>query len=329
MLKSTKLIRRVIGSTTILMALALAASCDARELPNGVKAPANFEDAKIALRQFVYHDQNRSERGTIYCGCQWEWVGRSGGRIDLANCDYTIRSANQTHRAERVEYEHIVPASWMGSQLQCWQDGGRTNCRNDPVFNVLEADMHNLTPSVGEVNADRSNYRFGMLPDEPYKHGQCDFKVNFSDRAAEPRDSAKGMIARVHFYIYDRYNLSMSDQQEQLFMAWHAQFPVSSWEMERDRRIASVMGHNNPFVTGERIWTRNHQNSADGLVSWLPQSPSDNEATDKIIGNKNSNLYHLPVGCPGYSQVSERNRVYFESESDAIAAGYRKAGNCR
>jgi protein-disulfide isomerase len=26
----------------------------------------------------------------------------------------------------------------------------------------MEADMHNLSPSVGEVNADRSNYRFGQ-----------------------------------------------------------------------------------------------------------------------------------------------------------------------
>jgi deoxyribonuclease-1 len=46
-----------------------------------------------------------------------------------------------------------------------------------------------------------------------------------------------------------------------------------------------------------------------------------------VIGNKNSKKYHLP-GCPSYDSVSEKNRVYFDTEQDAIKAGYTKAGNC-
>lgn len=51
-------------------------------------------------------------------------------------------------------------------------------------------------------------------------------------------------------------------------------------------------------------------------------------ATGEVIGNKNSKKYHLQ-GCPGYSQVGEKNRVMFKSVAEAEAAGYVKAGNCK
>lgn len=232
--------------------------------------PSSFDRAKIELRQNVYHDQNfNGHLGSLYCGCDWEWVGRSGGRVDHASCGYQTR-AQQT-RADRIEWEHIVPAYWIGHQLQCWQDGGRRNCTsNSPTFRMMEADMHNLSPSVGEINADRSNYRFAVLPDISHRHGVCQFKVDFSSRRAEPRDEVKGFVARVYFYMYDRYDLRMSAQQERLLLDWHHRHPPSPWEIERDRRIASIMGHSNPFVTGERQWTMGHRNTAEGMNNLTP-----------------------------------------------------------
>jgi endonuclease/exonuclease/phosphatase family metal-dependent hydrolase len=46
-----------------------------------------------------------------------------------------------------------------------------------------------------------------------------------------------------------------------------------------------------------------------------------------IIGNANSKIYHLP-GCPSYDRVGERNRIPFVTEAEAVAAGFRRAGNC-
>lgn len=226
-----------------------------------------------------------------------------------------------------------MPASNFGRARQCWQDGGRDNCvKTDPVFRLMEADMHNLTPSAGEVNADRSNFRFGVLPDTGYQHGACDFKVDFKGRVAEPRDEVKGQIARVYFYMHDRYDLRMSDQQQRLFMAWDRQYPVSAWERERDRRIATRMDHSNPFVTGARVWSLGHKNSREGVVSALPGDHpvlEQRPATGPIRGNRNSKVYHLPTGCPSYDQISPGNIVEFASEQAAVAAGYRKAKNCR
>lgn len=224
-------------------------------LPAHAQAPTSFEKAKLLLRQHVYYDREQSELGDFYCGCKWQFHKRnaSGGKTELAACGYQVRA--QATRANRIEWEHIVPAHSLGQQRQCWQNGGRKNCvKNDPEFARMEADMHNLTVAVGEVNADRSNYRFSVLPSTPLQHGQCEVKIDFTQRAAEPRDAVKGMIARTYFYMHDRYNLPMSRQQQQLFQAWHTYFPVSDWERERNRRIARIMGVSNEYVTGEKVW---------------------------------------------------------------------------
>lgn len=291
--------------------------------------PGSFREAKLELRQQVYHDQNLSDEGSLYCGCQWQWTGASGGRVDLASCGYQVRK--QPNRAQRIEWEHVVPAWVMGHQRQCWQEGGRRHCAaHDPLFERMEANMHNLVPAIGEVNGDRSNYSFGVLPGTSSQHGQCDVRVSFGDRTVEPRDAVKGLIARTYFYIHDRYDLTMSRKQQQLLLSWHKQFPVTEWEKKRDQRIASVMGHHNPFVTGERVWTLGHRNLAEGI----PKDPDPNQIAEAesnaiVIGNARSQIYHLPEGCPSYSRVSERNRVAFNSAREAEAAGYRKAGNCR
>jgi hypothetical protein len=48
-----------------------------------LSAPPTFNQAKIEARQYVYHDQTKA--GTFYCGCNWKWVGHSGGHVHVAN----------------------------------------------------------------------------------------------------------------------------------------------------------------------------------------------------------------------------------------------------
>jgi deoxyribonuclease-1 len=305
--------------------------------PAFANPPATFTEAKVIAKQKIYLDQANSSMGELYCGCKWTWVGKSGGRIDAESCG--LKARKQETRAERTEWEHIVPAWTFGNQRQCWQSGGREHCVDaDPVFRAMEADLFNLYPSVGEVNGDRSNFNYGMATGVPQQYGQCKTRVDFDQRAAEPRDEVKGLVARTTFYMFDRYNLSMSRQQQQLLMAWDKQYPVSSWEKERDRRIAAIMGHSNPFVSGERHWSQGYKAVGDGVVGAAPVSPprapaqpslASAGAMGSIIGNRKSQVYHLSMGCPGYAQVSAKNQISFDSESDAQAAGYRKAGNCK
>lgn len=304
---------------SLLLLIAFAFS-----VPASADWPTTWREAKEWSKEYVYFDQNRGDYGTLYCGCQWEWAGESGGRVDFDSCGYQPRK--QLNRAQRIEYEHIVPAWVIGHQRQCWQRGGRDDCEaNDPVFKVASNDLHNLAVSVGETNGDRSNYRFQPLPSTPRPYGACPSKVDFKQRAFEPRDEAKGFVSRVTFYMADRYGLRLSRQQQQVLMAWDRQFPATPWELERNRRIARVTGVSNPFVTGHETWSLGRK-----VAAAKSQQTREVETNAPIIGNKNSAIYHLPGGiCPSYKLVAPHNRVLFHSESEAVKAGFRKAGNCR
>lgn len=48
----------------------------------------------------------------------------------------------------------------------------------------------------------------------------------------------------------------------------------------------------------------------------------------KIVASKKGSKYHFPW-CPGARAMSESNKVWFDSEEAARAAGYTPAGNCK
>ena len=62
-------------------------------------------------------------------------------------------------------------------------------------------------------------------------------RVDFKQRVFEPRDEVKGEVARVWFYMHDRYDLAMSEQQQKLLMVWDSEFPAVCRRAEQDRRI--------------------------------------------------------------------------------------------
>lgn len=47
----------------------------------------------------------------------------------------------------------------------------------------------------------------------------------------------------------------------------------------------------------------------------------------QIVGNKNSKIYHYPW-CSGAKNMLDKNKVFFNSISEAKFAGYRPASNC-
>ncbi len=212
--------------------------------------PQNFTEAKdIAKRMFEDH------RTTFYCGCHFD----KHNVVDLKSCGYKIQ--NDQRRAQRLEWEHIVPVSLVAAHRPCWKEklcckdgqyyGGRKCCQQiDKAFAKMEADLHNLVPEIGELNALRSNYRFGVLPHIPEGQlGECQFKIDPETRRVEPQPSVQGIIARTYLYMAMRYNINLSDSQVQLFNAWNKQHPPDTWEIEWDRRISGIQGNHNPYIT--------------------------------------------------------------------------------
>lgn len=47
----------------------------------------------------------------------------------------------------------------------------------------------------------------------------------------------------------------------------------------------------------------------------------------KIVGNKQSKVYHLE-NCPGALKMKTENKIFFASVLEAKNAGYKPAGNC-
>ncbi|MFP1892201.1 deoxyribonuclease I [Lonsdalea quercina] len=200
----------------------------------------SFTQAKAAAVKI-----NRDVPGSFYCGCRITWQGKKG-IPDLASCGYEVRK--NADRANRIEWEHVVPAWQFGHQRQCWQNGGRKNCEQDEVYREMETDLHNLEPAIGEVNGDRGNLMYNQWNGSEKQYGQCEMKIDFKNKMAEPPERARGPIARTYFYMRDRYHLTISRQQTQLFEIWNQQYPVTQWECTRDNRIAQVQGNHNPYV---------------------------------------------------------------------------------
>lgn len=165
---------------------------------------------------------------SLYCGCN---IKRQGKKLvpDPNACGYVprnavTRSGKPNARATRIEWEHIVSAWEFGHQLQCWQDGGRKNCiKVSAQFRKMEADINNLAPAIGEINADRSNYSFGMIAGNASQYGSCQVKVDFKQRVVEPPFYARKRIADAYFYMQKTYGLKISDKQQKLFTAWQNQ----------------------------------------------------------------------------------------------------------
>lgn len=186
-------------------------------------ATTQFTSFSSAKRYLINNLPNNAT--TLYCGCN---IKRTGKKLipDPTACGYTprkpiTRSGKANARATRIEWEHIVPAWEFGHQLQCWQNGGRKNCRKiSEQFRRMEADIHNLAPAIGEINGDRSNYRFGMLNQKANQYGQCQVKVNFKQRVIEPPAAARKRIADAYFYMQKTYGLKISAKQEKLFNSW-------------------------------------------------------------------------------------------------------------
>lgn len=113
------------------------------------------------------------------------------------------------------------------------------------------------------------------------------------------------------------------------------EFPRQILNMDHETARDRVSDHIPVYVTlSAGASSRFAANDFEGARSaaWLatpirPVASEKPEAAGPIIGNMRSKIYHLP-GCPSYEAVGEHNRRPFASEAEAVAAGFRRAGNC-
>lgn len=210
----------------------------------------SFNKAEKLLEKRVY---NQLPKITIYCLAKFD----KNNIIDANG----FRSGKYKKRAGRVEWEHIVPAENFGRTFSEWRTGhpecvtrkgkafkGR-NCASkiNNEYRYMQADMYNLYPAIGAVNALRSNYRYSMLIGDSL--GDCAMVINSKERKAMPPTNARGIVARVNLYFeqaYPRYRLSKA--QKKLFSVWDRQFPVTKTECKRNKFIEAIQGNTNEIM---------------------------------------------------------------------------------
>lgn len=214
--------------------------------------PRNFQEAK-RLARIIWDDH----RISVYCGCDYD----KQLIVDFKSCGYQPKNYK---RANRIEWEHIVPASWYGRQRICWQEPictkkngksfkGRKCCEQiDPEFRKFYTDLHNLVPIIGEVNAARKDYRFGEFYPEGkqrFQYHGCEIYISDHYRTVEPSSDVKGLIARAHLYVSDTYGLKLSKNQLQMFDRWNRCYPPSNWEVTWNEKIRKIQGNDNPYIS--------------------------------------------------------------------------------
>ena len=211
----------------------------------------SFEQAKKDMKSFVYYDHPE----TFYCHVHFDARNKTELPEDFEAPKYK-------NRAGRMEWEHIVPAENFGRAFKEWREGHPdcVNTKGEPYkgrrcanktnnqFRIMQSDMYNLYPSVGAVNAIRSNYNFAELTGESDIYiDACEFKVQ--GRKVEPANFSKGEIARTYLYFDNEYAIyNMSKQSKRLMNIWNSEYPVTQWECTRAKRIEEVQGNPNKFV---------------------------------------------------------------------------------
>jgi deoxyribonuclease-1 len=102
-------------------------------------------------------------------------------------------------------------------------------------------DLVNLFPAVGQINADRSNKPFVDVAKTKVKsYGKCD--VQIGSRGIVPPKKKQGDIARVAFYMSEKYGVTYSKRQLELFKQWNNQDPISQQERAHNKRVIKAQG---------------------------------------------------------------------------------------
>jgi deoxyribonuclease-1 len=215
----------------------------------------SFSKAKKLLETIVYQDH----RKTLYCGASFNANKQVTPLAGFITTKYVKRS-------KKIEWEHVVPAENFGRTFSEWRDGHETcvsskgklykgrKCaeKANMAYRHMQADLYNLYPAIGAVNALRSNYNFTMLPNTQSNFGNCSMKI--INRKAEPPFNARGRIARTYLYMEETYKrYSMSKQQRKLMQAWNRFHPVTEWECERVKRITQIQQSENIIVKKQCI----------------------------------------------------------------------------
>ncbi|MBM7062246.1 endonuclease [Pseudomonas sp. UL073] len=203
----------------MVIALALAA---VPAVPALAAGQDQLPNAKVAIDQVFWPKLYANGGSTLYC-----------------DKPFTAASSEYTASA-------VYSSKQIKSALRCMTEN---QCQVvNPQFDYMLADLHNLYPELTRVELTRRNAQFGTVgPDVASKFTDigCDFKATF--QLVEPRDAAKGNVARAIFYMHKEYGLPIAGQL-QMYQRWNELDPPDAAEKARNAQIEQLQGNRNAFI---------------------------------------------------------------------------------
>lgn len=194
---------------------------------------------------------------------------------------------NYSNEGDCYNREHLIPQSVYGQGLP------------------MRTDIHQVVPTDGKVNGQRSNFPFGEVNNPSWtstngsKVGN-NSTTGYSGSAFEPIDEFKGDIARAVLYFAVRYEGQVgswsfpmfdgsndkvfTDWALDMLLQWHANDPVSQREIDRNNAAYTYQNNANPFVNhpeyAQLIWNPNPDVTAPTAPTTLIVSnPTDSSIT--------------------------------------------------
>ena len=248
------------------------------------KSEQNLKDAlktrlAIGYSQFSYN----TARDRIFLNIDNKKVNGQGATVNTLEGIYTgreITGYNNRSEAQAMGFntEHVWPQSLFNQDLP------------------MRTDMFHLFPADVGANGSRSNLPFGTV-----SQAQTDWEDGGSRRGNgkfEPRDEAKGRIARAMLYFVLRYQnyQSFMNGQEVILRQWHEDFPPDAVSRKRNEDIFGYQNNRNPFIDYPQFLDRISSMSAPSAaaVDWgidLSESVMDMDTVPK----QTDILYHYLI----------------------------------
>jgi endonuclease YncB( thermonuclease family) len=220
----------------------------------------------------------------------------------------------------------VLACSWTGAvaqqarsnKVQLVIEGKVIRVSDGDTIAVLDKDNKQHKIRFQGIDAPESKQAFGQASKENLSRMVFGKQVTVTWEKVDKYGRTVGKV------LLDGKDVNI--EQVKAGLAWHykkyadEQPPedrITYAKAEEEARAAKLGLWQDPNPTPPGEWRADVKTER-----WGPAPP---EGT--IIGNKNSKKYHRP-DCPGYRDMSEKNRVFFKTVEEAETAGYKRAGNC-
>eukprot|EP00768_Dysnectes_brevis_P002525 gnl/Dysnectes_brevis/1890_a2172_2617.p1 GENE.gnl/Dysnectes_brevis/1890_a2172_2617~~gnl/Dysnectes_brevis/1890_a2172_2617.p1 ORF type:complete len:267 (+),score=39.05 gnl/Dysnectes_brevis/1890_a2172_2617:27-803(+) len=202
-----------------------------------------YDEARREMYAYIYNSPETNSVIGIYSGL---------------NMSYEYGDPNMYSNGD-INCEHIIPQSKFNKE--------------EP----MRSDLHHIRPSYKDVNGARSNYRFQSLnassvdmyymkkrsrATPPRYSDVSEWSKLDSSTAWQPRDVAKGNVARAVFYFFTMYPQYIYQMEGPTvysvdeMVEWSEAGGVDDDEYRRNGEIEDAQGVRNPYIDSPELVRR-------------------------------------------------------------------------